>query len=103
MSALQQLWDAAGMPAQALEAVSLSGTEPVLPSSFKVGTAAQAAIAAAALAAAELGRMRNGVQQQVSVDMRHAALECCTHFSIDGRVPDIWDKLSGLYACGDGG
>ena len=103
MSALQQLWEAAGLPAQALEAVSLSGTEPVLPSSFKVGTAAQAAIAAAALAAAELGRLRNGVRQRVSVDMRHAALECCTHFSIDDRVPDIWDKLSGLYACGDGG
>jgi hypothetical protein len=66
------------------------------------GTAAQAAIAAAALAATELGRVRNGVEQAVSVDMRHAALDCCTHFSIDGVTPSIWDKLSGLYACGDG-
>jgi crotonobetainyl-CoA:carnitine CoA-transferase CaiB-like acyl-CoA transferase len=103
MLALQELWGAAGMPAQALEQVSLSGAEPVLPSSFKVGTAAQAAIAAAALAAIELGRVRNGVQQRLSVDMRHAALECCTYFSVDGRVPDAWDKLSGLYPCRDGG
>jgi len=101
--ALQQLWQSAGLPAQALERASLSGAEPVLPSSFAVGTAAQASIAAAALAATELGHLRNGVTQQVSVDMRHAALECCTHFTIDSRVPQVWDKLSGLYPCGDGG
>ena len=101
--ALQQLWQSAGLPAQALERASLSGAEPVLPSSFAVGTAAQASIAAAALAATELGHLRNGVTQQVSVDMRHAAFECRTHFTIDGRVPQVWDKLSGLYPCGDGG
>ncbi len=38
--------------------------------------------------------------QQVAVDKRHAALECCTHFRIDGRMPQIWDKLSALYPCG---
>jgi crotonobetainyl-CoA:carnitine CoA-transferase CaiB-like acyl-CoA transferase len=99
--ALHQVWRCAGLPVQALGRVSLSGTEPVLPSSFAVGTSAQASIAAAALAATELGRMRNGVVQQVSVDMRHAALECCSYFTIDGRKPEIWDKLSGLYPCGD--
>ena len=99
-AALQQLWLSAGLPMQALARISLSGSEPVLRSSFAVGTAAQASIAAAALAATELGLLRNGVAQNVSVDMRHAALECCSHFSIDGRVPPIWDKLSGLYPCG---
>jgi crotonobetainyl-CoA:carnitine CoA-transferase CaiB-like acyl-CoA transferase len=102
-AALRDLWHAAGLDAPALDRVSLSGAEPVLPSSFAVGTAAQVSIAAAALAAAELGRLRNGVQQRVAVDMRHAALECCTHFRIDGRVPEVWDKLSGLYPCGDDG
>jgi hypothetical protein len=34
--------------------------------------------------------------------MRHAALECCTYYSLDGREPDMWDKLSGLYPCGEG-
>jgi crotonobetainyl-CoA:carnitine CoA-transferase CaiB-like acyl-CoA transferase len=102
-AALQQLWLCAGLPPHALERAGLSGVEPVLPSSFAVGTAAQASIAAAALAATELGRLRNGVLQKVSVDMRHAALECCTYFTIDGRVPAIWDKLSGLYPCGDNG
>jgi hypothetical protein len=32
----------------------------------------------------------------------HAALECCGHFTIDGRQPALWDKLSGLYPCGQG-
>jgi len=98
--ALRQLWQAAGAADEALQRVGLAGAEPVLPSSFAVGTAAQAALAAGALAAAELGRHRNGVVQQLAVDMRHAALEACTHFLIDGRAPTLWDKLSGLYPCG---
>ncbi len=102
VDALQGLWAAAHLPSSALERVSLSGREPAVASSFAVGTAAQSTIAAAALAAAELGRVRGAPAQRVSVDMRHAALECFTHFTIDGRMPDIWDKLSGLYPCGEG-
>jgi len=99
-TALQQLWRCAGLDDAALQRVELIGAEPVLPSSFAVGTAAQASLAAGALAAAELGRLRNGVTQQLTVDMRHAALECCTHFLIDGRALPLWDKLAGLYPCG---
>jgi crotonobetainyl-CoA:carnitine CoA-transferase CaiB-like acyl-CoA transferase len=99
-AALRQLWEAAGGAQEALQRVGLTGAEPVLASSFAVGTAAQAALAAGALAAAEFGRHRNGVLQQVSVEMRHAALEACTHFLIDGQAPTLWDKLSGLYPCG---
>ncbi len=99
--ALCRLWHAAGLPPEPLQHAVLTGTEPVLPSSFAVGTAAQTSIAAAALAAAELGRLRGGPPQQVSVDMRHAALECCTHFLIDGKPLPLWDKLAGLYPCGD--
>ena len=98
--ALQQLWRCAGLDETALQRVDLRGSEPALPSSFAVGTAAQAATAAGALAAAELGRLRNGVEQELSVDMRHAALECCTHFLLDGQTLQVWDKLAGLYPCG---
>ncbi len=103
LHALASVWAAAGLPADALARLTLTGTEPVLPSSFAVGTAAQVSFAAAALAACELGRARNGVRQQVQVDMRHAALECTARFLIDGRAPDVWDKLAGLYACGPQG
>ncbi|HKX42101.1 MAG TPA: CoA transferase, partial [Burkholderiaceae bacterium] len=62
----------------------------------------QASLAAAALAATEIGRVRHGVEQTVSIEMRHAALECCTHYTLDGQAPQLWDKLAGLYRCADG-
>ena len=102
MSVLHDLWGAAGMSATALPRLELTGDDPVLPSSFAVGAAAQVSIAAAALAATELGLHRNGARQGVAVEMRHAACECTGFFSIDGRVPAMWDKLSGLYRCRDG-
>jgi crotonobetainyl-CoA:carnitine CoA-transferase CaiB-like acyl-CoA transferase len=99
---LAGLWRLGGMPPQALSFTHLTGADPVLPSSFAVGTAAQTSIAAAALAACELGHARGQPRQTVGVDMVHAALECTAWFSLDGQVPDLWDKFSGLYACSDG-
>jgi crotonobetainyl-CoA:carnitine CoA-transferase CaiB-like acyl-CoA transferase len=103
--ALADVWRAAGQSDAALEAVTLTGAEPVLPSSFAVGTAAQATLAASALAAAELWRLRTGRQQSVSVDMRHAGIEFRSegYQRVDGRAfADRWDKIAGLYRCGDG-
>ncbi len=60
---LAALWRDAGLPADALPQMTLTGREPALRSSFAIGTAAQASLAAAALAAAVLGRARNGVRQ----------------------------------------
>jgi crotonobetainyl-CoA:carnitine CoA-transferase CaiB-like acyl-CoA transferase len=99
---LRSLWTLAALPPEALAFARLTGTDPVLPSSFAVGTAAQASIAAAALAACELGHLRGTPRQQVEVDMLHAALECTAWFSLDGRVPPQWDPFSGLYRCADG-
>src|SRR5205085_6358448 len=61
--------------------------------------------AAAALAAAELWRLRTGMSQRVAVDMRHAAIECRSerYLRVAGRpTPDLWDKIAGTYCCGDG-
>ena len=102
MSFLRPLWQEAGLPAEALAFGHLTGADPVLPSSFAVGAAAQTSIAAAALAACELGHARGAPRQAVAVDRRHAALECTGWFSLDGRVPDLWDAFSGLYRCADG-
>lgn len=99
---LEGLWRQAALPEEALAFAQLSGADPVLPSSFAVGAAAQSTIAAAALAACELGHQRGVPRQQVAVDMAHAALECTGWFSLDGRVPDLWDAFSGLYRCADG-
>ena len=99
---LADLWSLAGLPAEALGAAALTGTDPVFPSSFAVGTAAQATIAAAALAACEAGHSRGAARQRVSVDMTDAAVECTGTFSLDGRQPDLWDPFAGLYRCADG-
>jgi crotonobetainyl-CoA:carnitine CoA-transferase CaiB-like acyl-CoA transferase len=102
---LSALWTEAGMPADALGDVLLNGTDPVLPSSFVVGTAAQVTIAASALAAATVWRHRGGRRQSVSVDMRHAAIEFLSEqfAAIEGATPeDPWDRIAGTYQCGDG-
>ena len=99
---LAALWKLAKLPDDRLRHASLTGADPVLPSSFAVGTAAQTSVAAAALAAVELGHVRGHPHQQLSVDMTHAALECSGWFSLDGVTPNVWDKFSGLYRCADG-
>jgi len=103
--ALAALWRGAGQPQSALDAVELTGADPVLPSSFAVGAAAQASIAAAALASAELWRLRTGRQQRVAVDMRRAAVEFRSERYLrveDKPLPEPWDKIAGAYRCGDG-
>ncbi len=100
--ALASLWQEAALPASALQQIRLTGADPVLPSSFRVGTAAQVSIAAAALAAHEFGCLRGQAPQQISVDMAHAAVECGAWLRLDGRVPEMWDKFAGLYRCADG-
>ena len=99
---LADLWRLASLPLEALRHVQLTGTDPVYPSSFAVATAAQATIAAAALAACEVGHARGTPRQDVRVDAVHAAAECLGWFSLDGKVPQLWDKFSGLYRARDG-
>src|SRR3954468_12377538 len=103
--ALAGLWQHAGQDIAALDTAELTGTEPVLPSTFAIGTAAQASIAAAALAAAEVWRVRTGQRQRVSVAMRDAAIEFRSdhYMRVTGMARDgIWDKIAGLYRAGDG-
>src|SRR5580693_8326350 len=95
----------AGLDEAALNDVNLTGSEPVLPSSFATCAAAQATIAASALAAANLWRLRTGKRQRVSVDMRHAAVEFRSerYLRIDGKpYEEYHDDIAGLYRCGDG-
>ena len=102
---LIELWSDAGLDDEALGDVGFTGSEPVLPSSFAVGTAAQATIGAAALAASELWRLRTGRRQRVSVEMRNAAIEFRSerYLRVDGKdLDDHHDPIAGLYRCGDG-
>jgi crotonobetainyl-CoA:carnitine CoA-transferase CaiB-like acyl-CoA transferase len=102
---LADLWTLAGGEPSALDAVKLTGTEPALPSSFRVAAAAQASIAASALAAAEIWKLRSGERQHVSVNMLHAMVECRSerYLRRDGKPPPpTWDPTAGVYRTGDG-
>jgi crotonobetainyl-CoA:carnitine CoA-transferase CaiB-like acyl-CoA transferase len=101
---LADLWRDARQPTAGLDAVSLTGCDPVLPSSFAVGTAAQTSIAAAALAANELWQLRTGRRQAVSVDMRHAGIEFRSerYLRVNGAPPhEHRDLTVGLYRTKD--
>ncbi|MGH7082919.1 MAG: CoA transferase, partial [Acetobacteraceae bacterium] len=104
-TALAALWAGAGLPAAALPAVRFVGADPVLPSSFAVGTAAAASIGAVALAACEVFRLRGGPAATISIALRDAALECRSerYLRVDGEpAAPLWDAIAGLYPAADG-
>ena len=103
--ALAALWRHAGLDPDAMPEAGLTGADPVLPSSFAVGTAAVATIAAAGAAAAAIHRTRGAPAQRIAVDMAHALTEFRSehHLRIDGAaVHEGWDQIAGLHRCGDG-
>lgn len=102
---LADLWTAHGGAADDLDDVTLTGDEPVLPSSFRVDAVAQVSIAAAGLAAAKIWQARSGARQRVSVNMTHAAIECRSerYLTVEGKgPPPMWDAIAGVYRTGDG-
>lgn len=102
---LSALWRQAALDPAALAQISLTGTGPIQPSSFRVDAAAQASIAATGLTAAQIHQRRGGGAQRVAVDMRDAAIEFRSEhwLSIAGRLAGArWDAIAGLYQCGDG-
>jgi crotonobetainyl-CoA:carnitine CoA-transferase CaiB-like acyl-CoA transferase len=101
---LTDIWTSAGGDPAALGEVTLSGDEPQLPSSFRVGAAAQAGVAAAGLAAAQIWKLRSGQSQNVTVDMTHALVECRSerYLRVDGKPPGpSWDAIAGIYKTRD--
>src|ERR1700730_5918000 len=101
---LADLWTSAGGDVAALDAVTLTGEEPQLPSSFRVAAAAQASIAATGLAAAQIWKLRSGQSQDVAVELRHAVGECRSEpcLRVDGKPPPpTWDVIAGIYKTRD--
>ena len=101
---LADIWISAGGEPSALDRVTLSGEEPQLPSSFRVAAAAQAGVAATAMAAAQIWQMRSGQSQGIAVEMRHAVVECRSerYLRVDGKPPPpAWDAIAGVYKTRD--
>src|SRR5260370_10870343 len=101
---LSDIWTSTGGDPAALNAVTLTGEEPQLPSSFRVAAAAQASVAATGLAAAQIWQLRSGQNQDVAVDMCHALVECRSerYLRVDGKPPPpAWDAIAGIYRTRD--
>lgn len=102
--ALAALWECAGLGDRPIPPVRFAGADPVLPSSFAIGTAAAATICAVGAAAASLHHQRGGPSQSLAVDLHHAATEFRSerHQLVDGGpAPELWDDLAGAYPTGD--
>ncbi|MCX4170593.1 MULTISPECIES: CoA transferase [Paraburkholderia] len=103
--ALKHIWMTAQCDPTALRSVSLPGTDPGLPSVYRVGALASATIAASGLAAAEYHRLRTGRRQHVTVEMRRAlaSFRSERYLRIDeGPPPALRDPVMGFYATRDG-
>ncbi|CAB3746668.1 CoA transferase [Paraburkholderia humisilvae] len=102
--ALDHLWTVAGCDAAALDAVSITGNDPALPSVFRVGTLAAATVAATGLAAAECYRVRTGQLQRVKVDVRRAlaAFRSERYLRVnDGPAPELRSPIFGFFETRD--
>jgi crotonobetainyl-CoA:carnitine CoA-transferase CaiB-like acyl-CoA transferase len=103
--ALKHIWTLAECDPTALRSVSFAGTDPGLPSVYRVGTLASATIAASGLAAAEYQRLRTGHRQHVTVEMRRALASFRSERYLrinDGPPPALRDPVMGFYATRDG-
>ncbi|HZZ13756.1 MAG TPA: CoA transferase [Paraburkholderia sp.] len=102
--ALKHIWTLAGSDPTALKSVSLTGSDPGLPSVYRVGALASATLAATGLAAAEYFRLRTGRRQHVGVDMRRAlaSFRSERYLRIDnGPPPALRDPVTGFYLTRD--
>src|SRR2546425_10705976 len=103
LGVLAELWRWAGEDPAALDSTRLTGGDPVLPSNFKIATAATASIAAAGLAAAELWRLRGGRRQRGAGDAPAPAAAFRRQRHLRGgrrQPPGPWHPPSGFYRAG---
>ncbi|HEY7576887.1 MAG TPA: CoA transferase [Acetobacteraceae bacterium] len=104
--ALRSILPAAGWSADRSDAIAFTGgTDPILPTPFRIGTAGAATLAATGLAAADLWQMRGGPGQSVEVGVRRAAASLRSgHYMKlgDGEVSTRRNSIMGVYPTKDG-
>ncbi|PPQ35221.1 CoA transferase [Rhodopila globiformis] len=81
------------------------GSDPVLPTPFRIGTAGAATLAATGIAAAELWDLRTGQRQDVAVDVRQAAasLRSSHYLTVaNAEVSAARNSIMGVYPAKNG-
>jgi crotonobetainyl-CoA:carnitine CoA-transferase CaiB-like acyl-CoA transferase len=105
-SALRTILPIAGWPVERADTVEFTGgTDPVLPTPFRIGVAGAATLAATGLAAAELWEIRSGRRQSVAVDLRRAtaSLRSGHYMKLgEGEISTARNTIMGVYPTKDG-
>jgi crotonobetainyl-CoA:carnitine CoA-transferase CaiB-like acyl-CoA transferase len=106
LNALRKILPIAGWSNDPAASITFTGgTDPVLPTPFRIGVAGAATVAAAGLAAAALWEVRTGRRQSVTVDLRQAtaSLRSGTYMKLgDGELPHRRHAIMGCYPTKDG-
>jgi len=104
--ALRSILPVAGWPAQRADTVAFTGgTDPILPTPFRIGVAGTATLAATGLAVSDLWEIRTGRRQSVAVDLRQAtaSLRSGHYMKLgDGEVSAARNSIMGVYPSKDG-
>jgi crotonobetainyl-CoA:carnitine CoA-transferase CaiB-like acyl-CoA transferase len=90
---------------EAADVAFTGGSDPILPTPFRVGVAGAATIAASGLAAAALWEARTGRRQRVTVDVRQAAASLRSgHYMklAEAEVSTRRNSIMGVYPTKDG-
>src|SRR5215216_484863 len=105
-AALHTLLPIAGWPEERGRAVEITGgTDPILPTPFRIGETSAAALAATGLAVSDLWELRTGCRQQIAVDTRQstASLRSGQYLQLDGApVSTEHNSLMGVYPARNG-
>ena len=94
-------WD----PQRAAEVEISGGTDPILPTPFRIGEAAAASLAAAGLAVSDLWELRTGRRQEIKINIRQAtaSLRSGRYLTMDGApVAAGRNSVAGVYPAKNG-
>lgn len=104
--ALRSILPSTGLSADRADAVVFTGgTDPILPTPFRVGVAGAATLAATGLAVDDLWANRTGRRQSIGVDVRQAtaSLRSGTYLKVgDGQISHARNSIMGFYPTKDG-
>jgi len=103
---LRTLLPIAGWDEERTQGLTITGgTDPILPTSFRIGDTSTAALSAVGLAVSDLWESRTGRRQEVSVDARRAtaSLRSGKYMQMDGAgVSTERNTVMGVYPTKDG-
>ena len=103
---LRTLLPIAGWDEERTQGLTITGgTDPILPTSFRIGDTSTAALSAVGLAVSDLWESRTGRRQEVAVDARRAtaSLRSGKYIQLDGAgVSTERNTVMGVYPTKDG-